>query len=238
MPGRDHPRLAPVRRPAGAPGGGHGTTSCSSRRPRRSSRRSWRSGIDRPLIAADVGARDRSCGRTTRWRAGTLRQARGLRGAATAAKAANLGFLAHREVLGPRRRPGQPERGARLRPGPAGLRGAAAGLPRLRRASAERRHPRRSSTRSSPTEQAGELSPKQRAPRVEEVQSRDHGRIVPAGGAGTRSGPSSTRCCPESRRSRSAPAPTPRTSPTSTAPACMTASPPTPTSAIARSGPA
>ena len=97
--------------------------------------------MDRPLDAAGRGSPRPSCGPTTRWppaRPGSARRFNARYGS----KAANLGFLAHRDVLGRVNDPGSPsaERGYDLVP--QGFARAAAGVPRLHRAPAEHRRPR------------------------------------------------------------------------------------------------
>ena len=101
--------------------------------------------------------------------AGTARQARRF-AARYGSKAANLGFLAHREVLGRVSDPGSPsaERGYDLVP-----QGFAVPLQAYRDFV---EHPPNSDVRELiesfvDAEQAGELSPKQRAARVEEIQA-------------------------------------------------------------------
>ena len=107
----------PVRRPAGAPGRRHATTSRSSRPPRRSSPRSspsgWTARWSRWTWEPETELRSYD-----EMAAGTARPRRGRFAPRYGAKAANLGFLAHRDVLGRVGDRGQPERRARLRPGP------------------------------------------------------------------------------------------------------------------------
>ena len=77
-----------------------GTTSRSSRRRKRSSRRSWPSGWT-GRWSSWAGSRRPSCARTTSWPSRHLRARRcAYARPGTARKAANIGFLAHREVLG------------------------------------------------------------------------------------------------------------------------------------------
>ena len=102
--------------------------------------------MDRPLVELDWDAGDRApLVRRDRRRHHPRRRWRFA--SRYGSKAANLGFLAHRDVLGRVSDPGSPSAERGLRPGAARLRRPAAGVPRLRRPPAEHR----SSGPSSPT---------------------------------------------------------------------------------------
>ena len=111
--------------------------------------------------------------------AGTAARTRWRLSAGYGGKAANLGFLAHRDVLGRVDDPGSPERASRLRPRAGRLRRAAAVLPATS-----------SSIRRTPTLRAeiealvagregGPAVPEGARPRSEEVQPCYHGELLP-----------------------------------------------------------
>ena len=141
------------------------------------------------------------------------------------AKAANLAFLGHRQVLGRVTDPGSPSATAGYDLVPVGL-----GVPFQRYLDFVAHEPTTRCARPIEAliagERSGTLSPAELAALVKAVQSAILTAHFPTGQLEELTARPCEAPCPGSRRSRSVPARTRRTSPTSTARACTTASQP------------